>query len=173
MIIELGWLLHHPRETEVFRLSERLGDLELAGERVRLLKEVDVDLTLTNTGRIIVGRGKIETAAELTCGRCLRPYVWPVSVAFDVQLVEQGAAVPQDMMDSGDVLVIEEQEVDLEPLVIENIIVSLPLARVCRDDCKGFCPGCGADLSREACRCRGQDIDPRWEALKVLLDNKN
>ncbi|ADI02063.1 MULTISPECIES: YceD family protein [Syntrophothermus] len=173
MKIEVGWLQHHPHETEVFHLSKKIEGIEIAGETVTFPEEVHVDLTLTNTGRMIVGNGKINAVAILTCGRCLRPYQLPMLVDFYVQLVEEGAAVTRDEVETGDVLVIRDEKVDLEPLVIENIVVNLPLVRVCNEDCRGFCPGCGVDLAVEACRCQEEEIDPRWEALKALLDNKN
>jgi len=69
------------------------------------------------------------------------------------------------------VLLLPEQvEVDLNPYIEENLILSIPMKMLCREDCKGICPGCGADLNHEVCRCGRSEIDPRWKKLKDLLD---
>jgi len=47
--------------------------------------------------------------------------------------------------------------------------LSIPMKLLCREDCQGICPGCGANLNQEACRCGEKPGDPRWEKLRELL----
>ncbi len=58
---------------------------------------------------------------------------------------------------------------DLAPLARDAILLDLPLAPLCREDCAGLCPTCGADRNEEACDCPTEVIDPRWVALEALL----
>ena len=59
--------------------------------------------------------------------------------------------------------------VALKELVLSDLLLNLPMKHLCREDCKGLCPGCGVNLNREPCRCKKQ-VDPRWAALEQLLD---
>ncbi|HJV09433.1 MAG TPA: DUF177 domain-containing protein, partial [Acidimicrobiales bacterium] len=58
--------------------------------------------------------------------------------------------------------------VDLEPLVREALVLDLPLAPLCEEDCRGLCPTCGADLNLGDCDCPPAETDSRWAALDVL-----
>jgi uncharacterized protein len=65
------------------------------------------------------------------------------------------------------------KELDLRPAVREQILLSLPSAPVCSDDCKGLCPSCGKDLNEGECGCDRTVMDPRWAALKgIQLESK-
>ncbi|RMG61535.1 MAG: DUF177 domain-containing protein, partial [Calditrichaeota bacterium] len=60
-------------------------------------------------------------------------------------------------------------EIDLSDQLKEYLILAVPMKMLCKEDCRGICPGCGADLNSEACRCGEPPIDPRWEKLRQLL----
>ncbi len=61
------------------------------------------------------------------------------------------------------------EHVDLDDLVREQILLALPTRQLCRDDCKGLCPTCGANLNQTTCDCSAEEIDPRFAALAQLL----
>ena len=67
-----------------------------------------------------------------------------------------------------DVYSYQGEEVDLEPLLREQVILAVPFAPLCREDCKGLCPVCGIDLNTGTCTCDRTPIDPRWSALRNL-----
>jgi uncharacterized protein len=60
------------------------------------------------------------------------------------------------------------EHVNLRELVMDALFVSLPLLPLCRQDCKGICPLCGADLNSAPCECREVQVDPRWAGLSAL-----
>jgi uncharacterized protein len=61
----------------------------------------------------------------------------------------------------------------IDNMVRESILLTLPLKPLCREDCKGLCPICGIDLNKSVCSCVKRETDPRWEKLKGLLDKKS
>ena len=62
-------------------------------------------------------------------------------------------------------------EIDITEAVLKQIFLNLPMKFVCREDCQGFCPHCGINLNTGKCSCADDQIDPRWEKLKILLDS--
>jgi uncharacterized protein len=56
-------------------------------------------------------------------------------------------------------------EVDLDEPLREAALLDLPIKRVCRDDCLGICPDCGADRNVKDCDCPREPVDPRWAGL--------
>ncbi len=62
----------------------------------------------------------------------------------------------------------KHDQVDLELVSREAILLDLPLAPLCREDCAGLCPTCGIDLNEGACDCAPSTADPRWSALDAL-----
>ena len=64
----------------------------------------------------------------------------------------------------------EDGILDLAPLLRAETLIGVSHRALCRDDCQGLCPGCGANLNYAACSCDLDDVDPRLAALKRLLD---
>lgn len=69
--------------------------------------------------------------------------------------------------DDLDVYGYEGEEIDLTPLFREQIILAVPFAPLCSEECRGLCPQCGADRNQETCDCK-PPVDPRWAALQNL-----
>jgi uncharacterized protein len=63
---------------------------------------------------------------------------------------------------------VENGLIDTAEVVREQILLAIPDQVFCREDCKGLCPKCGANLNLIDCKCSDDDIDPRWAALRNL-----
>jgi uncharacterized protein len=118
--------------------------------------------------------GRVQTRLELTCGRCLEPFILPVDAAFDlryhphVENTGSGEAEREIEEDDLTTAFYENEEIDLGHLMREQFYLSLPMKPLCRDDCRGLCPVCGTNLNREKCDCKREWDDPRLAALKAL-----
>lgn len=73
--------------------------------------------------------------------------------------------------DDDDYIVVSNRELDLDELVNEEVSLSLPNKILCKEDCKGLCPKCGANLNVKQCNCK-KDVDPRMAALLQLLEDE-
>ena len=67
---------------------------------------------------------------------------------------------------------IASPELDLRPALREQWLLNVPGYALCRDDCKGLCPTCGAELNVGPCDCASTSADPRWDALRKLRDEQ-
>jgi uncharacterized protein len=109
--------------------------------------------------------GRFEGAAQTQCRRCLIDVTSPVSDEVQLLFVESGL----DDAEEDDVILIPAnvRELDLRPALREEWLIAVPGFALCRDDCKGLCPSCGADRNTGECTCPPPS-DPRWEALRTL-----
>ena len=114
---------------------------------------------------------------NLSCDRCLEPVAETVEQSLQLLLMpgKQPPAGGEHVLteeDLGVVEVEEDDEVDLRPLLIEQIQLNVPMKPLCRADCEGLCAVCGANLNTGACGCEREEIDPRWKALEALRGPK-
>jgi DUF177 domain-containing protein len=115
----------------------------------------------------------LEYRQTLTCGRCLKPHEEPVESTIDLIVLVNprglggGAETQLEASDLG-VLELEDETLDTDPVLFEQLELNLPMRPLCRPDCAGLCPHCGADRNEEPNCCGGGDTDPRWDALKNL-----
>lgn len=109
--------------------------------------------------------GTIEGQVFGECRRCLCEV--QLDVSEDVQLLFADAGL--DEADEDDVIPIPPgaRELDMHPAVREEWLLAVPAFALCRDDCKGFCPSCGADRNTVACGC-APALDDRWAELRDL-----
>lgn len=112
-------------------------------------------------------RGRLTAELAETCSRCLevaeREREIPIDLRFEPGL---------DAWDEGPglyVLDANREELDAGPALREELILALPDYPLCRPDCRGLCPRCGADLNEGDCACVEETGDPRWEALRRQL----
>jgi uncharacterized protein len=125
-------------------------------------------LARTNRGLLVTGH--VGTALGDTCGRCLAPVRVPLELELDEEFVPSldiGTGQPLDRSLEPDVLRLSDHhEMDLEALVREAIQLAAPIVPLCRPDCQGLCPLCGADRNLGPHAHPDRPIDPRLEALR-------
>jgi uncharacterized protein len=116
--------------------------------------------------------GTTATTLELVCSRCLEPFEWPVSAAFDLRYQPHadntGEAEREIEEDDMTTSFYENDEIDLGQLMQEQFYLSLPMKPLCREDCAGLCPVCGINRNRGTCTCNTGWEDPRLTALRAL-----
>ncbi len=114
--------------------------------------------------------GRIRSGLVLECSRCLAHFTQPLDSRFDVIFSSQSEDEDELELTEADLAVIhlEGDSVDLVDLVREQVLLEVPIAPLCADDCEGICQHCGANLNQRACACN-EAVDPRFAALKKLL----
>ena len=126
----------------------------------RVSGELHVDLTATSGIDGVTVHGTITTPWHAACRRCLVD----VDGLSTSQVDERYQVNPQDP----DTSEIVGDQIDLVPVVREYVLLDLPDGPLCRDDCAGICPECGADRNTGACDCDVAPRDLRWAALEDL-----
>ncbi len=120
-------------------------------------------------------RARLAYQQTLACQRCLRGVTEPVEEELELMIVrhERGADAEERELEEKDlgVLVVAGEELDLSPLLVEQIQLDVPMRLLCREECAGLCPTCGADLNEGACDCAPPAADPRWAGLAALRDS--
>jgi uncharacterized protein len=117
-------------------------------------------------------RGTYKGEVEVPCARCLEPVLMPSEGQFDLLFrplgVDQGASERAISAADTEIGYYQNGGLALEDVLREQVLLSLPVRTLCRQDCKGLCPRCGQDLNSESCTCETASPDPRWSALSDL-----
>jgi uncharacterized protein len=116
--------------------------------------------------------GRVRTELELTCSRCVEPYLFPIDAQFDQRYLPSSAASgeTETQVGEGDLETsyYADDEIDLNELMREQFYLALPMKPLCREDCRGLCPQCGTNLNTGTCDCAPVWEDPRLAALKAI-----
>jgi len=130
--------------------------------------EVDAEVTLSSYPGGIMATGTVSAPWQGECRRCGGVVTGAVAAEVRERFVPtQGGAAPDDP--EVDAYPLTDDLVDLEPLARDAVLLELPLAPLCSEDCRGLCPTCGANRNLETCTCEAPR-DPRWGALDTLRD---
>lgn len=125
--------------------------------------EAEVDVILRSFTGGISAQGTVRAPWEGVCRRCATA----VSGQLVIPVDERFGPVGSVDTDEDDFYPIIDDAISLGPLVLDAIVLDLPAAPLCRSDCLGLCPRCGADLNEGECGCVAP-VDPRWANLDVL-----
>jgi uncharacterized protein len=147
---------HRRVEVDVSRDEVGLADPRLTGD---VTVALDVESTLDD----VVVTGRLSTSWRDQCARCLRPLSGVLEIDADERYAEPGTE------DDGAFPIVNGQ-IDLGPMVREEMLLAVPDAPLCRPDCPGLCPICGADLAEGPCGCDPAVRDERWAVLDQLRD---
>jgi len=116
--------------------------------------------------------GRISGEVEAECTRCLQSLTHRLDVPLKATFIteenytsEKEAELRSDDLD---VSIYDGEKIDLTDLVREQILLDLPTQILCKEDCKGLCQKCGANLNEVNCNCEENKTDPRWAALGKL-----
>ncbi len=116
--------------------------------------------------------GYTSVPVEEECSRCLNPFEAELSGNFSFIIRTSEGKSIKTGGDEEDILYVKSNEpvVELNRIIRETLMLSLPLKPLCAEDCKGLCPSCGVNLNEDTCECRNEESDERWEGLKDLLE---
>ncbi len=125
---------------------------------------------ITNTGDALLVTGTVEGVATGSCSRCLEPVDFPVTGEIEGYfLIAPGTEAPEDLEDDEFEYLPEDKTIDMAPLIQAALLLEMPPILLCREDCKGICPKCGADLNKTQCSCKDdadESSDNPFAALK-------
>ncbi|HEY3923669.1 MAG TPA: YceD family protein [Acidothermaceae bacterium] len=126
-----------------------------------------LDLRLESVSEGVLVSGTIQVMLTGECARCLDVLTSPLEVDIQQLFVYPGNEIDEDDEDD-EIGQLVDDYVDLEPVLRDAVVLALPLAPVCREDCPGLCPQCGARLADVDPGHRHDEVDPRWAALRAV-----
>jgi len=127
---------------------------------------VDIDLRLEAVMEGVLVSGTADADLEGECARCLEPIVDSVHVDLQELFVYDDPHHHHRGDDQDDdVSRLEDDLIDLEPLLRDAVVLALPFQPLCREDCPGLCTECGARLADDPDHRHDAPVDPRWAAL--------
>ncbi len=154
--------LHHgsiPFEETIDLREETLYGAKPFQSPVQLSGEV------SNESGVLRLKGTIKTIYSTACARCLKPLDILLTAQADMVLSDDPDAVEED-----DLFVLTGDSVDPADVLVPALILQVQMTYLCKEDCKGLCPHCGADRNVTDCDCEKKQIDLRFAALRALLD---
>lgn len=155
--------------TLVFEAPAELGTVVIA---VPQGDEVQVEYRLESVVEGVLVTGSVAARAVGECVRCLDKTVELINAPIQELFYypERAKAVLEEAgEDDEEIVVLEDDRIDLEPLLRDSVVFALPFQPLCSEDCKGLCSECGIHLADEEDHYH-EVVDPRWSALQGLIN---
>ena len=164
-------------ELRKIRFDETLQpwQIEFASENLEQASPLQAvgsaELLKNSSGEVRV-QGRYTVELKAPCDRCLVDARFPLDAGFDL-FYQPASSIARDEeieIDEGEAQIgfYDHDGLELEDILREQILLALPMQRVCREDCKGICPVCGKNRNQSACDCSTSTKDDRWGALRKL-----
>ena len=142
------------------------GSADLSGEALYgeypFRAPVTYEGEIENQMGILRLSGVVRAVYATHCARCFAPLEVPLQAQVRVMLSREGG-------EEDDVFPIEEDELEVEDVLIPELLLQVRMTYLCKEDCKGLCPVCGANRNETECTCQSKQIDPRLAGLAALL----
>jgi uncharacterized protein len=123
---------------------------------------VEIDLRLESVHEGVLATGDVFATAVGECSRCLDEIKTPVEVDFQELFAYSGSGE--------DDFTVSDDQIDLEPVIRDAVVLSLPFQPVCSPDCLGLCAECGFKLAQDPNHVHDQQVDSRWTELLKLKE---
>jgi uncharacterized protein len=172
MIFNVAQLLKAPVGTS---LEEDINE-----EAIQLDKDLKVigplsgHVRMRRTNQCVLVDGWVDLTLELTCTRCLTEFKQPMQVILEERFyptVDVVTGMPLPPTDEDEVFPIDDHHLlNLTEAVRQRVLLDIPMATLCKEDCAGLCAQCGHDLNLGPCECQ-PEVDERLSILKTLLEN--
>jgi len=151
------------------RKSYAPGALDLRSREFRQLEPLEVRATAELVDGQIRIWGTLHTRLEMVCARCLEPVGEEISREFDLYYRAMSEIAREEEFHLKDadteIAFFEGDGLFLADVLAEQVNLALPMKVICRSDCRGLCPHCGASLNNEECRCEAPSGDERMAPL--------
>lgn len=163
--------------TEYFKVHNKVADLSVSYENeefegYKIVTKEDINFTISSSddGKVNV-RGSFEPVLAIPCARCLKEVETAVKVDIDADFIEPDNCSEEDLMEQEEFM--DGYELDTTKLINNELIMSLPMKILCKEDCKGLCLKCGYNLNDGDCGCDRFVPDPRMAAIQDIFNAYN
>ncbi len=153
---------------QTIELTLSKGDLAITDTRFQ--QPILAKLNIYKGTHQITVKGKLNTNLNLECDRCLEPYKLNLEASFQ-SILSSIKSLSSDIDENVIPITPQTREVDLTPFARDALFIEIPMKKICSENCKGICPGCGKNLNIDTCRCENKKTDDRWKPLENLLTN--
>lgn len=142
------------------------AELEISPEEMGIIGSVKLVGTMSNAGDVLLLQAKMQCKVQRTCSRCLKEFTG----VTEAEVVEKFYPAGADNIEN-DAFVYDSDVIDITEPLREGLLLAEPMQALCKPDCRGLCPVCGADLNDGDCGCDRLTVDPRLAALKQFIKN--
>ena len=163
MVINFSDLLSKKNRKKQISLSFELEPFEFEGEEIRAIEKVSVEGVAISENDVIVINASIKTKLQLSCSRCLDTFIYPIDIDIEERFTNNKELEDQEIM------FVDGDTLDITEIIENSIISTLPIKRLCKEDCKGLCSQCGENKNVENCSCLDYDVDVRLAKLRELF----
>lgn len=173
--IDLAGRVEDPGDSYPVTGHLECASYEVGAKAFQILEGIDYDVVFTNTGEGILATGIVRASAEGECDRCLDPAYFEIAGEIEEYYLFEEPE-DSDAYEDGYELLDEDRIVDLSGAIADAVVIDTPFVVLCKPDCKGLCPTCGANLNYETCDCaeraEQERIDSDDNPFAVLKDMK-
>ena len=169
MLINLSELFTCEGKKKEYTAETTLSSVQFGGDTYRILKADPFCLTIeSRTRRKFFMSGQLTVTLEAPCARCLEPVSFDCTLTFDRDFELKKETDSEGGLDEEPYL--EGYNLDVDQLVCNELLLSLPMRVLCREDCKGICNRCGANLNYQTCTCDTRSLDPRMSVIQEIFN---
>ncbi len=136
------------------------------------LDKIDVSCLITKTSGTVFIQGSFSASIDICCSRCLENTKMSIGSDFAYTLVPAKTETVEDLELKPEELEISYFHgdfIDLTSIICEQVILQIPIKALCKEECKGLCQQCGANLNISLCNCNSSSFDNRMAVLKNFV----
>ena len=128
-----------------------------------------ITVTVKNLGnRKLAVTGGTEVTLAVPCARCLEPVEYTCELEFDEEL-DMKVTEEERVKNLDEQSYLTGYNLDADQMVSNELTLNLPMKVLCKEDCKGICNRCGANLNVESCDCDTRSLDPRMAVIQDIF----
>lgn len=167
MIIQFSDFNSYKSRKKEINVTYDKKPLYFDGEKIEAVEALTVVGNITSIGDVLTLRASIKTKLDLKCSRCLEAFIYPIDIEIEERFTNNN-----ELQNYEEIMFVDGNILDITEIV-ENVIIStLPIKRLCTDNCRGLCYQCGKNLNEGSCNCNTNDVDLRLAKLQELFGNK-
>ena len=166
MKVQISDIISGKDRSKNLNYTFEIPQFDFEGDIIKPIGSCEVVGVISSDSDMLILSAKIKANLEMICSRCLDTFIYPIDIDIEERFTTNRST------EDDEAIVVMDDVLDITEIVETSIISTLPIKRVCKDDCKGLCQECGCNLNYNTCSCNKEDVDIRFEALKGLFDNK-
>ncbi|ACD23256.1 DUF177 domain-containing protein [Clostridium botulinum] len=166
MKVRVSDLISRKERSKKIDYKFEIPKFEFEGDVITPVSKCEVSGVITSDKDIVIMKAKVKVTLEMNCARCLDTFIYPIDIDIEERFANN------NNLQEEEVVIVLDDILDISQIIESNIISTLPIQRLCKNDCKGLCQECGSNLNKQPCSCNKYDTDIRFDVLKGLFDNK-